>query len=142
LCEICFANLEHGRAEAANWLSDPDRYGDKRWSLARREYGHTIDPNRKKFEDENFHDFHDLQPGTPWDRAKLAHVLGVNGDGLLPVECKRRATINILCVKKLRDFLRVDVDQWETDADVRSPLGNFVSKLLAEGKIHVTHNTN
>jgi hypothetical protein len=61
---------------------------------------------------------------------------------LLPVECKRRATINILCIKKLRDFLRVDVDQWETDADVRSTLGNFVSKLLAEGKIHGAHNTN
>jgi hypothetical protein len=36
-------------AEAANWLNDPDRYGDKRCSLVRREYGHTLDPNRKKW---------------------------------------------------------------------------------------------
>jgi hypothetical protein len=40
-------------------------------------------------------------------------------------------------IKDLRDFLRVDVDQQEADGNVRSPLLNFVSTLLVEGKIHV-----
>jgi hypothetical protein len=40
-------------------------------------------------------------------------------------------------IKDLRDFLRVGADQWETDGNVRSPLLNFVSTLLVEGKIHV-----
>jgi hypothetical protein len=44
-------------------------------------------------------------------------------------------------IKDLRDFLRVDVDQWEGSWDVRSPLGNFVSKLLKEGKIYVADKT-
>jgi DNA primase len=39
-------------------------------------------------------------------------------------------------IKDLRDFLRVDVDQWEGDADVRSPLANFVSNLVSKGSIN------
>jgi hypothetical protein len=277
-------------AEAANWLNDPDRYEKIRCSLVRREYGHTLDPKRKKMEDEILHDFSDLQPGTKCDLMTLARAFGVSVDGLLLAEsdgslkffdhpvngrcwsvvdgnnrvrqdrrmdgqlfqlkedrsAKARtigspswpvgmptdkqviaivegssdflAAYSLICaegveeyirpaamlgaanyihvgaleyfrgkyvlafpdydlagisgatrwhrqldgivagfkmfnykellrddgqpVKDLRDFLRVDVDQWEMDADVRSPLGNFVSKLLAEGKIHVAHNTN
>lgn len=39
-------------------------------------------------------------------------------------------------IKDLRDFLRVDVDQWEIDGDARSPLGSFVSELASGGKIN------
>jgi hypothetical protein len=45
-------------------------------------------------------------------------------------------------VKDLRDFLRIDTDQCDNSPDVRSPLSNFVSKLLKEGKIHVANSTN
>ena len=39
-------------------------------------------------------------------------------------------------VKDLRDFLRVDVEQWERDSDVRFPVANFVSNLVKKGSIN------
>jgi hypothetical protein len=33
-------------------------------------------------------------------------------------------------IKDLRDFLRVDIDQWEKEQDVRSPLVSFIYPLL------------
>jgi hypothetical protein len=41
-------------------------------------------------------------------------------------------------IKDVRDFLRIDVDQWENDATVRSPFGTFIAELMEEGKIYVT----
>jgi hypothetical protein len=37
----------------------------------------------------------------------------------------------------MRDFLPLNVDQWEVDRDVRAPLGSFVSKLSKGEKVHV-----
>jgi hypothetical protein len=41
-------------------------------------------------------------------------------------------------IKDVRDFLRIDVDQWENDGEVRSPLGNFMVELFREDAIHAT----
>jgi hypothetical protein len=37
-------------------------------------------------------------------------------------------------IKDLRDFLRVDIDQWEKEQDVRSPLLSFICPLLDKNK--------
>jgi hypothetical protein len=41
-------------------------------------------------------------------------------------------------INDVRDFLRVNVDQWENDATIRSPFGTFIAQLVEEGKIYVT----
>jgi hypothetical protein len=41
-------------------------------------------------------------------------------------------------IKDVRDFLRVDIDQWEENTAVRYPFGTFISQLREEGKIYVT----
>jgi hypothetical protein len=41
-------------------------------------------------------------------------------------------------IKDLRDFVRIDVDQWESDWEARCPFSNFISKILSE-RTYVTH---
>jgi hypothetical protein len=69
--------------EAAEWLSNPERYKMSQRSLVRREYGYMARFQKNKLLG---HEFKDLTVGTPQDHAILANVLGINPDGLLLAE--------------------------------------------------------
>jgi hypothetical protein len=60
--------------EAANWLSDPDRYAVNRDPLVRREYGHTLDPGQKIAKKHNSYDF------GPWECSRARKTLYVDGE--------------------------------------------------------------
>jgi hypothetical protein len=76
-------NFRDACEEAANRLSNPERYKTEPYSPVRREHGYIFEFKQDKLEQ---HDFKDLVAGTQHDREIFADVMGINADGLLLAE--------------------------------------------------------
>jgi hypothetical protein len=92
LCKVRGGDFRSACEEAANWLSDPQRYGVRlynstdaagwQWSANRQREAAGVAGWQKRSVPPEAHDFRELENGTPRDRMTLAHVFGVSADGV------------------------------------------------------------
>jgi hypothetical protein len=193
LCKVRRCSFLEACKEAANWLSNPDRYGLNTHDFWRKHdstkfsdrYSYALKPCRAD----------NLQSGNTSDHIALSNLLEISTDGILLAEYDGVLRFfdhpnngRCWCVVDRRNYVRqdrrldgkpfllrnnsqikartigtsmwpiglptdkriialvegssdFDVEQWETNGEVRSPLSSFISKLAKEEN-HVADKTN